>query len=35
MEMKEKLYPTLPIRRENPTAPDVEMEHLDDGIHID
>ena len=33
MEMKEKLYPTLPNRRENPTAPDVEMEHLDDGGH--
>ena len=31
MELKEKLYPTLPNRRENPTAPDVEMEHLDDG----
>ena len=33
MEMKEKLYPNLPNRRENPTAPDVEMEHLDDGGH--
>ena len=33
MEMKEKLYPTLPNRRENPTAPDVEMNHLDDGGH--
>ena len=33
MEMKEKLYPTLPNRRENPTAPDVEMEHLDVGGH--
>ena len=28
MELKEKLYPTLPNRRENPTAPDVEMEQL-------
>ena len=33
MEMKEKLYPTLPNRRENPTAQDVEMNHLDDGGH--
>ena len=33
MEIKEKLYPTLPNRRENPTAPDVEMEHLSDGGH--
>ena len=33
MEMKEKLYPTLPNRRENPTAANVEMEHLKDGGH--
>ena len=33
MEIKEKLYPTLPNRRENPTAPDVEMEVIDDGRH--
>ena len=33
MEMKEKLYPTLPNRRENPTAPDVEMDYLNDGGH--
>ena len=33
MEIKEKLYPTLPNTRENPTAPDVEMEHLNDGGH--
>ena len=33
MEMKEKLYPTLPNERNIPTAPDIEMEHLDDGGH--
>ena len=33
MEIKEKLYPTLPNTRENPTAPDVEKEHLNDGGH--
>ena len=33
MEIKEKLYPTLPNRIENPTAPDIEMEHLNDGGH--
>ena len=31
MEMKEKLYPTLPNERENPSAPPVEMEVIDDG----
>ena len=30
---EENLYPTLPNRRENPTAPDVEMEYLDVGGH--
>ena len=34
MEMKEKLYPTLPNERENPKAPAVEMEHLNDGGHL-
>ena len=33
MEMKERLYPTLPNRRENPSAPAVEMEVIDDGGH--
>ena len=33
MEMKEKLYPTLPNRRENPSAPAVEMVVIDDGGH--
>ena len=33
MEMKEKLYPTLPSERENPSAPAVEMEHSDNGGH--
>ena len=33
MEMKEKLYPTLPSERENPSAPPVEMEVIDDGGH--
>ena len=33
MEMKGKLYPTLPNRRENPSAPAVEMELIDDGGH--
>ena len=33
MEMKEKLYPTLPNERENPSAPAIEMEHLDNGGH--
>ena len=33
MEMKEKLYPTLPNERNIPTVPDIEMEHLDDGGH--
>ena len=33
MEIKEKLYPTLPNRRENPSDPDVEMENLNDGGH--
>ena len=33
MEIKEKLYPTLPNTRENPTAPDVEIENLNDGGH--
>ena len=33
MEMKEKLYPTLPSERENPSAPAIEMEVIDDGGH--
>ena len=33
MKMKDTIYPTLPNRRENPTAPDVEMEVIDDGGH--
>ena len=33
MEMKEKLYPTLPNERENPSAPPVAMEVIDDGGH--
>ena len=33
MEMKEKLYPTLPSERENPSAPAIEMEVIDDGRH--
>ena len=33
MEIKEKLYPTLPNERENPSAPAVEMEHLDNRGH--
>ena len=33
MEMKEKLYPTLPNERETPSAPAVEMEVIDDGGH--
>ena len=33
MEMKEKLYPILPSERENPSAPAVEMEVIDDGGH--
>ena len=33
MEIKEKLYPELPSERENPSAPAVEMEHLDNGGH--
>ena len=33
MEMKEKLYPTLPNERNIPSAPDVEIEYLDDGGH--
>ena len=32
MEMKEKLYPTLPSERENPSAPAIEMEVIDDGV---
>ena len=33
MEMKEKLYPTLPNERETPSAPAVEMEVIGDGGH--
>ena len=33
MEMKDRLYPTLPNERNIPTAPDIEMEHVDDGGH--
>ena len=33
MEMKEKLYPTLPNERENPSAPAVEMGVINDGGH--
>ena len=33
MEMKEKLYPTLPSERGNPSAPAIEMEVIDDGGH--
>ena len=33
MEIKEKLYPTLPSERENPSAPATEMEVIDDGGH--
>ena len=27
-EMKEKLYPSLPVIRENPSAPDIELKEM-------
>ena len=33
-EMKEKIYPTLPIIRESPSAPDIELTEMrNDGAH--
>ena len=29
-EMKEKIYPTLPTKREPPTAPDIELREMGD-----
>ena len=27
-EMKEKIYPTLPVIRESPSAPDIELKEM-------
>ena len=33
-EMKEKIYPTLPILRESPSAPDIELTEMrNEGAH--
>ena len=33
-EMKEKIYPTLPIIRESPSAPDIELTEMrNEGAH--
>ena len=33
-EMKEKIYPVLPVIRESPSAPDIELSEMrNDGAH--
>ena len=34
-EMKEKIYPMLPIIRESPSAPDIELTEMREPTHID